>query len=231
MSGGTIGDQVKDLATAVSTQAQVANRIWLATMTVAIIGAIPRVVKDGAVDLPFSLGAVDEAWFFVVVFAMLCVLVTAFCAAHAQQIRTMNLAHEHIKTLPHDGKIHPRDLLDMYRWPAVNRVASLAQSLRGPYQFHAKEHLCPQWLRLITTAYYTLLKLAATFVYFGLPASCLIVVFGKLRLMGMGNWAAIIGASIAGVALLQVTVFELWYMGSVSWFLAGRGGTESHKNA
>jgi len=70
---------VQELAAAVSTQAQVVNRLWLALMTVALFGVLPRLpAKDGNVSLPFSLGEVDPKWFHSVVFSILVVLTIAF---------------------------------------------------------------------------------------------------------------------------------------------------------
>jgi len=90
---------VKELAAAVSTQSQVANRTWLAAMAVVFVGVLPRVDPNKEVKLPFELGSVDPDWFHAIVFAMLVVLVIAFCAANAQLVRAQKLAYEKIDAL------------------------------------------------------------------------------------------------------------------------------------
>ncbi len=48
---------IKEFAKSVSTQAQVANRIWLSLMTVALVALLPReAATAGKVNLPFGLG-------------------------------------------------------------------------------------------------------------------------------------------------------------------------------
>ena len=80
---------VKELAAAVSTQAQVSNRIWLALMTVVVVAVLPRVSQvDGGrkgVPLPLGLGDVDPVWFDALSFALLVILTIAFAAAHASK--------------------------------------------------------------------------------------------------------------------------------------------------
>src|SRR4051812_35063790 len=165
---------IQELAGAVSTQAQVVNRMWLALMTVVLFGVLPRLPgKNGNVTMPFSLGEVDPAWFYSVVFALLVVLIIAFAAAHAQQVRAQKLAQAAVDSIILTQSIpdyvHPREWFDMCRLPSINRVAPLAQSIRGKYQFYTGKQDCPAWLRLISVAYYGLLKAAAMIVYFGLP--------------------------------------------------------------
>ena len=70
---------VKELANAVSTQANVANRAWLAMMTVALFAVLPRVpAKGGNVSLPFNLGEVDPVRFHAVALSIFVVLVITF---------------------------------------------------------------------------------------------------------------------------------------------------------
>ena len=84
---------IKDLASACSTQAQVANRTWIALMTVSVIAVLPRSSSSGAdFQVPLGLGTVDPAWFNVVMLALLTVLAIAFSAAYAQQFRAKRLA-------------------------------------------------------------------------------------------------------------------------------------------
>jgi hypothetical protein len=207
---------VQELAVAVSTQAQVVNRLWLALMTVALFGVLPRLpAKDGNVSLPFSLGEVDPKWFHSVVFSILVVLTIAFAAAHAQQVRAQKLAQSVVDSMvsrkdSHDY-VHLRELFDMCRLPSLNRVAPLAQSLRGKYQFFAGKKDCPKWLSIASAVYYALLKLASLTVFFGLPSWALWSAFRSVSLEGYVRYLLDIGGALAAVTLFHVFLSDGLY--------------------
>ena len=205
---------VKELASAVSTQAQFANRIWLALMTAALVAVLPHVpTSSGNLSLPFSLGEVDATWFNRVVFALLVVLVITFASAHAQHIRAQSLAQDSISASPSmSGHIHPREMFDMLRMPSFNRVAPLAQVLRGKYQYYKTNHDCPAWLRRLTVVYYALLKIASLAVYFSLPFWAIWHAYTNVLGVQPEWFVALIarvGAVLAGSALLVVLVAEI----------------------
>jgi ABC-type multidrug transport system fused ATPase/permease subunit len=210
---------VKELAAAVSTQAQVANRTWIALVTVAVIAVLPRAssgVASQQVTLPLGLGVVDAAWFDPFAFVLLVILTIAFSAAHAQQVRAQKLAQNVVDSLAAKNAtnatlIHPRELFDMFRLPSVNRVAPLAQSLRGRYQFYATGNRCPAWLRVVSTAYYAFLKSAAMLVYFGVPTWALWTVHSRLALTGSLRWVAMLAGFLAGATLLQLLLTDTRY--------------------
>jgi hypothetical protein len=205
---------IKEFATSVSTQAQVANRIWLSLMTVALVALLPREAATvGKVALPFGFGQVDASTFSVIVFAMLVVLTIAFSSAYAQQFRAQMLAHSFLdsisKTRADFVEADPRELFDMLRLPTFNRVAPLAQLARGPFQFFRDNARCPAWLRTITTIYYVLLKLTAMFVYFGLPAYALFDAYEKALPVGSWLWLLRFAVVLAMITLLQVFLGDL----------------------
>jgi hypothetical protein len=205
---------IKELASAVSTQAQFANRIWLALMTVALFAVLPHVPKsNGNLSLPFNLGEVDAMWFHTVVFALLVVLVITFASAHPQHIRAHSLAQDSISASPSmSGHIHPREMFDMLRMPSFNRVAPLAQVLRGKYQYYKTNRDCPAWLLRLTVVYYSLLKIASLAVYFTLPFWAIWHVYTNV-LSVQSAWfvslTARVGAFLAGSALLVVLIVEI----------------------
>jgi hypothetical protein len=218
---------VKELATAVSTQAQVTNRFWLTLMTVAIFALLPRVASTDAqtITLPLGLGSVTSAALNPILFTTLAVLIVAFAAAHSQQVRAQKLAQDYIDTLPvgADDGVHARELFDMLRQPSVTRVAPLAQSLRGKYQFIATKGNCPPLLWWSSLGYYLVLKVASTGIYFLLPGWALWSIGTRVR-EAQVLWAPIfwIAGVLASFALLQVTVTELLYMGRVAKHLSVR---------
>jgi len=207
---------VKELAVAVSTQAQVANRTWLALMSVALLAVLPRIPKpSGNVNLPFGLGEVDPIWFHAVLFSIFVVLAIAFASAHIQQARAQKLAQLVVDLLVADPVqhelVHPRELFDMWRMPSLNRVASLAQALRGKYQFFATAHNCPTWLRFVSIVYYALLKLAALTIYYGLPIWALWRAYYGVSLLGWLQHALAVGGLLAGFTLVQVFLSDAMY--------------------
>ncbi len=226
-------DLVKDLAGAVSTQAHVANRAWLALITVALFAVLPHVPdRHGNISLPFNLGDVDQVWFHAIAFSLLIVLTIFFAAAHAQQVRAQKLAQSVVDSIAADHKsadvVHPRELFDMLRTPSLNRVAPLAQLLRGKYQFYSTARSCPRWLTLLSVIYYGLLKVVSLIVFFGLPiwalwrAYCILPVVGWLRI------ALVIGGLLAGLALVQVSLSDTVYMTKILRHL--RTAPDSYKN-
>ncbi len=231
---------IKELAAAVSLQAQVSNRVWLGLLTVAVITLLPRVPKAGPpneLDLPFGLGQVDASWFYVILFLMLVVLTIAFSAAHAQQVRAQKLAQSFVDSMagrsPEVAGMHPRELFDMLRLPSVNRVAPLAQSIRGPYQFYHNAMNCPAWLRKASTIYYVLLKLVSMAVYFGLPAFALWQAYTKTQAVGLrwlvAPWIILATAIVAAATLLQVVVEDLRYSMEILPLIFGSSGRSPAK--
>lgn len=200
------------------------NRTWLALMTVALVGILPRLPRnDGNVSLPFNLGEVAPVWFHSVVFSILVVLTITFATAHIQQVRAQKLAHSVLDSMVSpalsQGDIHPRELFDMCRLPTFTRVAPLPQSLRGKYQFFAGSRACPPWLRLLSVVYYAMLKLVSFVVYFGLPGWALFRAYCNASLATGLHFVFAIGGCLAGATLLQVAVIDARYAANILSYL------------
>jgi hypothetical protein len=91
----------KSLADAASAQAQAANRMWVAMMTIALFAVLPH-PAGSTVSLPFGFGSVPVSAFYVVVYPLLVILVIAFSSAHSQQIMAQVKAQHDLKL---DGSI------------------------------------------------------------------------------------------------------------------------------
>jgi hypothetical protein len=205
---------LNEFATAVSTQAQVTNRIWLGLVTVALLALLPREsTAADQVTLPFNLGKANAHTFSVIVFLLLVVLTIAFSSAYAQQFRAQRLTHSFIKSIPlgntDHGGAHSREWFDMIRVPTFNRVAPLAQLTQGPFQFYKKAKDCPDWLRFLSTAYYLMLKLPAMFVYFGLPGFALLGAYRKLEIAGSLSWVFLFAGVFAFITLIEVALTDI----------------------
>jgi hypothetical protein len=209
---------IKDLASAVSTQAQVSNRTWLGLLTVAAFALLPQapnVPQPHELTLPFGFPPVDAVTYNVTLFLLLVVLAIAFSAAQAQTVRAQMLAQSFLNSLA-DRSIKvagmdPRELFDMLRLPSINRVASLAQSLRGRYQFYRDERNCPGYLRFASTVYYILLRLTSLVVYYGLPAAALWQAHARIQVAGFYLWLLTAVGLLSGITLLEMFVIDSRY--------------------
>jgi hypothetical protein len=205
-------DLVKNLADAVSMQADVTNRTWLALISVAVVALIPH-MKD--VTLPFSLGDVPQPWFHGVIFYFLVVLAIAFASAHSQQVRAQKLAQLVIDTLgPNLGSgcaIHPRDFFDIQRKASLIHIASLAQSLRGKYQFYTTATGLPIWQKKITVFLYGVWKTIGFIIYFVFPIVALWKAHQDFSASGLLYVGNIFFTGVAIFALGQVLLLDLLY--------------------
>ncbi|HLG59760.1 MAG TPA: hypothetical protein VI485_30755 [Vicinamibacterales bacterium] len=215
---------VKELAGAVSAQAQVANRSWLALIIVAIVASLPR-AKSADTALPFGLGVVEPGSFHLVMFGLLAVLIIGFAAAHAQQVRAQRLAQRALKALTENavlgGSIHARDLFDMLRLPGVNRVAPLAQLLKGQDAFYNSVTEVPTWRRNVSRWYYLLLKAASWLVYFLYPGVALWASFALISAPWWAWWPSLAAGLVSTAALLHVFVVDFRYVMEVQEIIPG----------
>lgn len=214
-SNGKDMQNIKELAAAVSTQARVSNQAWLGLLAVAVAALLPQSSDGGLLELPGRIGKVDATLYYPTLFAMLVVVTLAFCSAQAQTVRAQSLAQSFVDTLGNGDTItgiHPRELFDMMRLPSLNRVAPLAQYIRGPYQWFRTEQKCPFWLRAASTTYFILLRFASIVVYYGLPTAALRQVYERVHVAGLFAWFVPFGAGLAASALLIVLIGDGVYL-------------------
>jgi len=203
---------IRDLAAAVSLQSKVANRLWLTLMTVVVFSLLQMAApqQQTQVSLPLNLGAIPMGILYPVLFAILIILTVAFSSAHAQQVRARKYANRYINLLPTTEKEpHPRELFDMLCQPSIARVAPLAQTLRGDYQFFETIKDCPAWRWHTSTVYYAILKASAIGIYFLLPGWALLSVGLQLWRKDIVPVPLLTLAPIGLIPLLQVTVSEV----------------------
>jgi len=218
---------IERLAEAVSAQARAATRAWLSTLTVALVVLLPRVPpaldQPDAVQLPFNLGSVNATAFYPLAFTILAVLAVALASAHAQHMRVHRLAHGVVRDLtsgysPSTGSIHPRDLFDVLTVSGLTRVAPLAQWIRGQYQFAESEASAPMALRMVSTAYYLVLKLLVFAVLYVLPSLALWHAYDRV-LATTDGWRLILLSAAGLVAGLSLVVVGLGEAAAV-WRIA-----------
>jgi len=212
---------IKEIAEGVSTQSRFSNRLWIALMLFAFVVLLhtAQPQEQNIINLPFQLGSVDTTIFYIVSCPMIAVLLIAFLAAHAQQVRAADLAQRMIDELQKDKNYwpHPRDLYDIMRHPTLIRVAPLPQLARGKYQFYPQSADCPESIKILTILYYVFLKVLGVIVYFILPIVALIFsflpyVFESNESLNWLKW--VVGAFVlaAMIASIQTIFIELRYI-------------------
>lgn len=219
---------LRELSEAVSLQAKIANKLWIALITVAVINFLPvtqAASQPKTRTLPFNLGEVDSNVFGSVAYLMLVVIVIAFAAAHAQQIRSQRFVQLEVSDIIDKGVriygIHPRDLFDLFRMPSLTRVASLPQLLRGKDSSFTRPSSLSPVKKILARTYYVMLKIASLTVYFGLPTLALVAAYLNLGDSGPHRFALTAGGVLALVSLLQVAYFDSKYIVEVIEVIGG----------
>ncbi len=224
-----ISSIVKDLAEAASKQTEVANRYWLFMAVICLFVLIPRpssLGNNSLLKLPLDLGEVEIRYYYLVLLILVSVLTISFCSAHAQVIRVQFLfdrAIDRYKLIDNNiNGLHPRDLFDVLRLPALSRVAPLALIARGEKQFYTDDIVISKARKIITGIYYILLKVLSSCVYVGLPVFTLVFGMYKYNLYSTSlNVEPILYYALwtfsggALVVLLHVIINEIWYFKNV----------------
>jgi len=207
-------------------QAKIANRAWLSLITVGLFAVLPHApTQNGNVSLPWNIGEVEPIWFHTVAFLLLVVLTIFFAVAHAQQIRAQKLAQSTIDSLiqgTDSDVLNPRDLFDMLRLPSLNRVAPVAQLVKGKYQFHSTANDCPGWLRFVSISYYAAVKLVSFIVFFCLPIGALWRAYAMVSVTGWLRIAVIVSGWVAAGTLIHVLLTEGLYAIRTLGYLWGK---------
>ena len=195
---------VKELAEATSAQSQVANRYWIALITVALVSLLAE-PSNKPVTLPLDFGEIPPSRFYFAAFWLLAVLTTAFSSAHAQVVRVQRMAHNSMDDLGDDplfdSSVHPRDYFDAIRLPTVNRLAPLAQLFRGRESRFGNPDNVPSWRQRCSGLYYIALKTTSWFFYFIMPGVALWTSYYRT---GMSGWVQFVSATVAGISTLAL---------------------------
>ncbi len=220
---------VKDLAEAASKQTEVANKYWIYMAIICLFVLIPKPIgleKNSLLKLPLDLGEVETRYYYLVLLILVSVLTISFCSAHAQVIRVQFLfdrAIDRYKLIENNMyKLHPRDLFDVLRLPALSRVAPLALIARGEKQFYTDAIVITKARKILTGIYYILLKILSFSIYVGLPVFTLVFGMYKYNLYSTSinvepilYYALWIFSGGAFITLLHVIINEIWYFKKV----------------
>lgn len=179
-----IPDYFSKLLEGCSAYAKLAAQFWIPTAVISILTISPVKLPNGKNQLPFNLGEVSDNDFYPFTFTVISLLLICFGSTICQAIRTRVLIQRAIKQLKEthifNNCIYLQDLVDGVLYPALNRVAPLAQVLHGKKQFFPEAATASLLSRILTSTYYTMLKMVVTIAIYGLPSYALIVSFFRI---------------------------------------------------
>lgn len=166
-------DVIKDLSEGYSTQSETANRFWVLLIVASVVTFTGRPEKDsGLIELPFTLGKVDIIDFYSIMIILICVLSIAFSSAMIQAIRGRELIQKVINGMSNSELmvqgVHVQDIVDASLKPTFNRVAPLAQYLRGKNQFFGGKPSGKS--KFWTGLFYAILKVTTFIFIYLIPA-------------------------------------------------------------
>jgi hypothetical protein len=209
--------RIKFLADAVSSQAQIANKLWLSMTTVAMFAVLARKqAGTSEIKLPFSLGSVEEKCFYPIAYALLIILMISFSSSYVQQVTAQTRAQRALDIIekePGAERLRPiRFWFDVWRKPNLNRVGSLPLSIGVKRE---SRHWWNTVIKIVRILYYLILKFIAALVYFFLPLASLWRTFLYLDLPSwLGDLCFAFGL-IASIALAHALTAEISYIRSV----------------
>jgi hypothetical protein len=202
---GPTGTSVKDLAEAFGKQAKYSNQLWLALIGAAVVVNFPH--KTGTViDLPFSLGSVEEGVFAPAAFLILAVLSVAYCVAFAESNNAARFAHRQIDNFSSD---EVRRLYDLLAIATFSRVAPLV---------NLTNYRLNHWpaANKIASAYYVILKLVANVIILGIPIGSLITAYLRVlqgpSISVLAFWItrfSTFALVVTAVAFIQIIIAEV----------------------
>jgi hypothetical protein len=217
----SVPEHLLKLAEGFSTQTKTATKYWLTLAVISVLVILPNETNT-LMKIPFELGTIKQADFFPFSAFLISILIIGFGSAHVQAIRSRSLIQRVIDDSGDKyllGKIHLRDFIDSIVSPSITRTAPLAQYLRGKYQFYPESKDSSRMINIISTLVYLLLKVAALFVVYLMPAFALTksIIISKIYYVfnqssGIPNILFLFIFLIAAFILLELVVSEILYI-------------------
>lgn len=220
-----IPDFLVKLMEGCSIYTKASNQYWTALAFFCLVSIAPAISKDNVVEMPFSLGKFKTSDFYLLVFFVNAILVICFGSAFSQAIRARKLIQRAVDYLKldyiFDGQVYLQDAVDVILYPALNRVAPLAQVWQGKSQFFPEAQKLSRSKRLWAYGYYIFLKALATAILYGFPGWALGDSF-YYSLLYMAPGCTItkifmwLMAVLASITVLQLSIGDVVYAIGVS---------------
>ena len=155
------------------------------------------------IEIPIISVKVPENIFYPFALGLISVIIIAYSSANCQWNRTRILIQTIIEFKKQKKQnyiipkvLHIHDYFDSMMVPVINRVAPIAQILRGKYQFKPKSKDCPCVLICFSTLVYLIYKLITY---------CIIYIFPLIALIY--SWANIDMKILPNKLWLYLTIF------------------------
>jgi hypothetical protein len=206
------------LVEGLSTYNKVVIQFWLAIAFFSILAISPTFDND-KVKMLSALPDLPKEQLYPFAFVVICILIIGFGSAVCQAFRSRKLMQRVIdvneKKYIVQDKIFLQDIIDSMSYPALNRVAPLAQILYGQNQFFPDTKNVSKSRRILVRVYYTLLKTFATIIMYGLPIYALLVsilsMYCKDRVWGLPIWIFwALGVFAVGI-LIELLIVDINY--------------------
>jgi hypothetical protein len=203
-----------------SSYAQLAAKYWIACSLLSIV-TLSVHSSEGSVKLPLDLPELNKTDFFPFMFLIISVLVLVFGSATTQAIRARWLINRFIYKpecqLVFPADIHLPDIIDAILYPAINRVAPLAQILQLKNRFLPEANqISSRWKRTLFKWYYGFLKAFAALILYGLPTFalgyCLFMIFQSgIRLSWITKTLLCIAGPLTAITLITLIILDVIY--------------------
>lgn len=193
-----------------SLHAQVANRAWLLLAVVSVLGVTQAAAPMADMNIPLLDAKVGAEWFCVVTALVCAALFVAWTTCLVQCDRIRFAAEGVLEKMDAENRgdtpltlVDPRFFWDAQRRPGTLFMASVPMAL-------------PSSLALPRAVYYTILKLFAVAVHFGLPVLAVWVLLRRWHLRNSQDpWQAIGAVAAAFITALQFLIacwmqFRYW---------------------
>jgi len=215
----SIPEHLAKLIEGCSVYAEIATKYWLSCAVISIF-ALSAKPADDKVKLPFDLPELYKSQFYPFAFLLISILVIMFASVTAQAIRARNLINRFIynpvNRMVFSGNIFLQDIVDTVLFPAINRVAPLAQVLQGKNQFFPEANEVTAGWKTVLKVYYAALKLIAAVILYGLPGYALYFTAINITVNDHSLWNLPViflwvAGIFAGISILTIAVMDIRY--------------------
>lgn len=205
-----------------SDQTRWATKLWYALATVSALSLMPVATASNTLQAPFGIGELNSVDFYSFAVVAISILGIGAGAAQCQAIRSRSLINrvldEYGKEYPLTRNVALQDAFDAVVTSSIQRIAPLAQVLRGRCQFYPESHNCPLYLRLLSSLYYTVLKLVSVMVVHVFPAYALVqsalrsrVLCSSCYIWGIPNFVIWPVLTVALIVAVQMVCMDALY--------------------
>lgn len=203
-----------------SAYAQLSAKYWIACALLSIV-TLSVHSPIGSVKLPLDLPEFSKADFFPCMFLIISVLFIVYGSATTQAIRARWLINRFIYSSDHQfifpAKIHLPDIIDVILFPAINRVAPLAQVFQLKNKFLPEANYVSSNLKKrLFQWYYAFLKVIAGFTLYGLPSFalgyCLFMIGqSSTRLSWISKTLLWVAGPLTAIIILTLILLDIIY--------------------